>query len=113
MTCPLCGAPLHSERLLVDLNTNVIHYNGRCFEVREPRAAELLYVLAQCWPRVATYDHIEDGVWGNSVELVKPHATISLYVHRARPLLARLGIQIQNIFGQGYRLVLPTQQVFS
>jgi DNA-binding response OmpR family regulator len=106
--CPCCGQETPSERLLVNLDTNIAAYDGIEIEIRPPQAAELVYILAEAWPKTASLFKISQAIWGMH-EPEGAVASIRVHVSMARKQLERLGFGIEAIVGRGYRLVAPNQ----
>ncbi len=107
MLCPCCGQAT-GEGLLVDLGTNTATYNGAEIEIRPPQAAELVYTLAQAWPKTASLFEITQSLWGMS-EPEGAIGSIRVHVSMARKQLERLGFAIECVSGRGYRLLSPEQ----
>ena len=107
MTCPCCGAPVSANRLLVDLNTNIAVYDGIEVEIRPAQVAELVYALAEAWPKTVSNHDIAHAIWG----MFEPDcltASIQTHVCWARKFMGRFGFAIERA-GRGYRLVAPDQ----
>jgi len=106
--CPCCGQQIASDRLLVDLNTNIAVYQNKEVEIRPPQVAVLVHALAQAWPKTVTHIDLGYAIWG----LFEPElmlSSIRVHVSMARKIICRLGLVIEAIEGRGYRLVLPGQ----
>jgi DNA-binding winged helix-turn-helix (wHTH) protein len=101
MRCPYCGGSLpHSERLRVDLGTNVIYGVGVAVKV-PPRQAELCSVLADTYPNLVRRQTLITKIWGDQEISDK---LLDVVVCLTRRYLERIGYGIKNEFAIGYRL---------
>lgn len=100
--CPHCGEPLDAPGVIVRLETNTVHRNGKWVNVT-PQQAEVLTPLAS--GRVVSQEHILERVYGARSD-VPDGALVVLrqQVHFLGPKLRALGLLIRNIRGRGYIL---------
>jgi DNA-binding response OmpR family regulator len=102
--CPCCGQPIDRDRLIVDLNTNVVVYGGKQVLIGKPQVAALLHGLAEAWPKTVSHSDLGYAIWG----LCGPERmreSIAVHVSLARKVINPLGLSIEPIEGRGYRLV--------
>lgn len=102
-TCPCCGAAVTARLPIVDLNTNTLAHDGVTFRVT-PQHAELMTVLLERYPGTATYDHIIRRMW-NVAEPEAPRIILKVLKYSLCRNLRKIGYDIANIPGAGYRLV--------
>jgi len=65
--------------------------------------AEFLFALVECYPRAATFDHLTARLWGAD-EPENPALSIRTVVSHLRRKLEPLRLDIQGLYGAGYRL---------
>lgn len=53
---------------------------------------------------LATYDAIYDALYWDRRDNMPDQSIVKVYVCKMRPKLARHGIEIENVWGRGYRL---------
>jgi two-component system alkaline phosphatase synthesis response regulator PhoP len=93
--------PIYSyNSLVVDLNTYVVNYDGKSFNL-PTRAFELLAFLASKPGVVLTKSQILNAVWGT--EIIVDDKTITVHVSTLKKLLGEPNL-IVTIKGKGYKL---------
>lgn len=111
-TCPCCGAPWVPDRIVVDLPTNTVT-GPRGSVVLQARSAELAAALLRS--PVMSRTQLTAAIWGGSADCV-PRATLDSHIHHLRhgwPPRAgvrSIGLDVENVRGQGYRLVEMTAE---
>lgn len=101
--CPCCGQGVIVNRPLINLDLNVISFNGR-IAVLTGREAEIVFVLAREMPHSVSHAKLEDAVWGPHRGLMARNL-VSVMMTHVRPKLVPLNLRIVTIHGRGYRLV--------
>jgi len=100
--CPHCGEPLDAPGVVVRLETNTVHRDGKWVLVT-PQQAEVMSVLAS--GRVTTQEHLLERVYGARNDI--PDGALVVLrqqVHFLGPKLRALRLAIRNIRGRGYVL---------
>jgi DNA-binding response OmpR family regulator len=105
--CPTCGGTLRADRLVVDLDSNTVSYDGRRWRVT-PKLVEFLFVLNRDWPRMVKDFHLRQSLWGNEAE-DRCKTNLAIYACRSRQMLAPFGIDVERLPGKGYRLKMPSE----
>lgn len=91
--------------MLVDINKNEIHYGEHVAKVY-PQIAELVYVLANNWPKASTPRMLVDAVWGIT-QKDDAYNNLRVHISRARAVLMPWNVFITNRWGDGYVLEFP------
>lgn len=104
--CPCCGSALGPDKKIrVSLETNTISVGWSPLQITvAPALAELADILVSCMPRVATTEHIDSGLWGGNPPGALRKAR-HVYASQLRKAIAPLGLEIENVWDTGYRLV--------
>lgn len=84
-TCPCCGADVDPERVLVDLDSNVLTYNGKSIDLT-PKAAEIAYVLAKEFPKAISRDLLIRKVYGRAQNFCVDKEIVNRVNHLQRKL---------------------------
>ena len=104
-TCPCCGHPVGSDRLLVDLNSNRASRRGSMAQLAR-QEAEAAFILADRSPRLVPWGDLADGIYGPSHDRDLSTSTFYALISSLRHKLKPLGVSIENTMGQGWRIVL-------
>lgn len=104
--CPCCGQDTPDGRsLVVSLETNIASRWGRTVRLT-PQQAEILHILSSRAPGTVREEPLVSGLYGYSDPPEKPSKTLRVQMVHIRNAVAPLGVNIKNVFGIGYRLVL-------
>lgn len=101
--CPCCRQPLPKLQLAVSLEHNSIAYGMELWPV-QPLMAVFFKVLLDAYPQHVTYPMIHSALWGQREVSDK---ALMLYASRTRKIMRKIGGDLRNVWGEGYRLVLP------
>jgi hypothetical protein len=102
-TCPTCGGVVKLHRVLVDLNHNLISYQGLQWSV-PPRLAEFVFCLMGAYPDALPDREMKLKIWGR--DNLKHVSDLTLLAHSARMMFRPFGSDVQRDRLAGYRLVL-------
>lgn len=100
--CPLCGHPLDTEGPAVDLDNNLFLVGGMAIEVK-PQQAEILSVICDAYPGVATFERILTRVTGYDYCDISP-PTLRTQVSLLRKQIAPFATIDDARRQKGYRL---------
>lgn len=90
----------------VELRSNCVTYQGRRWRVTQG-LAEFLYTINDAWPHAVDDNTIIAKMWGGGNRDKTPKA-VSLLAHKARMMLAPLGVNILRV-DRGFRLEFPAE----
>ena len=99
---PSGDAPRRVADVVVDPAAREVKVGGRPVSLR-PKEFELLLALVDHLNLVLTRDQLLDQVWG--YEYYGATRTVDVHVAQLRDKLADSGLQIETIWGVGYKLV--------
>jgi len=105
--CPGCGQALpHDDVIRVDLLTNSVTHNGKAVYLR-PRCAELLHILAETYPRTASYRHICERMFGVASDVENEYRNVVVHIFHLRKFLkeAELPYAVNTVWSKGLQLV--------
>lgn len=95
---------------VVDLNTNVVAFKARRWEV-SPKVAEFLYAIVKEAPRPVSFVDIGFAMWGAHAPYDQAlNARCSVYAWHVRKLFKGTEVDIETIAGRGYRLFVQPQE---
>lgn len=95
-------------RLEVDPNTNTARRRGREIKL-SPSQTCLVYRLAKTYPEPVPADKLHIAVWGAHQQ--RHVNTLRATICEARHKLAPLGVAIESVYGNGYRLLLSGEDI--
>ncbi len=101
--CPTCGAPIELIGLRVDLESNTVIVDDRAIRLA-PREAELLTILSEIYPRVASYEFLLARLYGACGGEDPGRGCVPVFVTKLRGVLRGTNWNIENVWGRGYRL---------
>lgn len=109
ITCPLCGQRVSNENEFVHIDLEgVVQIWGRIYNIG-PSAAVLLDLLWRRRPNIVTKDLLYDALYQLRPDSEWPDpAIINVFVCKLRRKIEGCPLEIQNIWGRGYRLVINT-----
>jgi len=96
---------LKELRLSVSLDSNTLAYGMHLFQL-QPQLAVFIKTLLDAYPIHATYERIHSALWGTREVSGK---ALMMYASRTRQIMHGLGGDLKNVWGEGYRLVLPAK----
>jgi DNA-binding response OmpR family regulator len=104
--CPCCGGPLKvSGDTLVDVEMMLAIRNGHMAELSGKRF-QLFLKLYENRGRTVSREALHDALyWNKSSDEDPDIKIIDVQMCNVRKLLKPLGIEIENQWGQGYRLI--------
>lgn len=109
-TCPCCGHVMDAPLPVVDLNTNVVIWRDRRWEV-SPKVAEFLYTIAKEAPRPVSFVDIGFAMWGAHAPYDQAlNARCGVYAWHVRKMFAGTDVDIETITGRGYRLFVKPRE---
>lgn len=101
--CPTCGSTLPSDRIVVDLNVNVVAYGDDKVKL-QPRQAELLSILLKNYPKPMARERLKALLFGHNLDEETGYAYVSVQIHHLRKRLKDLPMRIKNHTHVGYAL---------
>lgn len=99
--CPTCGQDYASDKLIVDLQTNKAAMGDRIVKLA-PRDAEILFLLWEMMPRVASKDLIQARVEGLTEDYCGKWIDVRICMLRKR--LIGFPLEIVNHHSRGWQL---------
>lgn len=112
-TCPTCGQPLPETGLVVDMDAGIVVCNGRFAHLTETEF-EVFNKLASHPGRVVRKDALHAALYslrrGGDEPLDK---IVDVYICKLRPKIRPLGIEIENVWGRGYKIVTRVEAMAS
>lgn len=102
-TCPTCGSEYPFDVPRVDLNRNIIICR-KGWRKLTPREAEIMAVVIDRYPRMATMADIFAGIYGMADEPENATYMLRVYITKLRSRLKPIGWTLINIHSRGYRL---------
>ena len=104
--CDSCGQllPFDGARAWVEPDEPTLVVDGRRVQLTVSEA-ELMRALMDAAPRVVTRGHIMDRIYGLEGEEPIDHI-ISVFICKIKVKIAGTALEIENIWGKGYRAVL-------
>ena len=100
--CPTCGGHVEADgKLKVNLTTNTAVADGQVIRL-SPLLADLLTVLLEVRPRVASHDFLMARLYGTG-EMAEM-TTLKVMISQLRKRLATTDWSIKSEFSRGYRL---------
>ena len=106
MHCPTCGHEVDDGKIVVDLATNQVIYDGKISVRLMPQEAEIVYALNEVFPAYLTMDDLVAKVYGSGADYADYIMSIRVAVSRIRNKLAPLDLTVTNVYGRGYRLAI-------
>lgn len=107
--CPCCKRPLDMGDTLFSLDTNSVSRWGRSVDL-SPKRAELFALLWAVHPGIVRTSQLIGGLWGVR-EPEQPVNALRVHVSNLRRMVDRLGIEIKDEYGRGYRLILHPRPI--
>lgn len=108
--CPLCSARLSdSHDVKIDLDSGFI-LRGRHVIQLTNTEFEIFLLLWNARPKTFSVDAIMSKIyWRKSSGEVPENKIVDIYIHKARKKLKKLNIEIQTVWGTGYRIISPKE----
>lgn len=104
--CPCCGAPLPvDDRVFIDFDGGFIASQGQVSRLPETEF-NLFCELWNAKPRLLTDDQLHDRLYQLSRGRTPEGNIIKVFVTKIRKALLPLGIEIETVWGRGYRIKL-------
>jgi len=103
-TCPCCGGPVGADELLIDEGSRTVARGGVTAILTVMELALLRY-LDHRRPGVASKSDIYDDLYAFRPNTLPDPKIVDIYVCKLRPKLRPLGLEIETIWGTGYKLV--------
>lgn len=103
MQCPTCGQPCQTPDLRVDLSGFAAR-GDRVVKLTHQQA-EILDTIVKAAPNTARYGRIFAAVYGLQEEPGDAMNVLRAQVARMKAPLAILGLKLQSVYGEGYRIV--------
>lgn len=106
--CPCCGQPIPPRSILVDREARGVVVDGQY--VRLSRVEfRIFQELFLTFPEMTSVAALMRVLWNPIRKKPKgARSNIKTYVNRLRGALLPVGVIIENVRGEGYRLHLPT-----
>jgi DNA-binding response OmpR family regulator len=105
--CPCCGKPMKVDFPPIDLNTNTLSLPDGSRVRLCAIPAEIYHVLVRAYPHAAMTSSIISKVWGVTEGTEWPEKNLAVHISRLRKILDGVGLSIDSIRDQGYRLAKP------
>jgi DNA-binding response OmpR family regulator len=103
--CPLCGGELPADgRVMVNLDSNTLRV-GEQMILLTAREAEVMTVLIDVMPGVASRQQLMDAVYGR-LRSAGDWNVIRVMIMRIRKKIKSLPLRIETVNRRGYRLVV-------
>lgn len=103
-TCPLCGQPAPPVKRLVLLDDgHTVYVDGAPIRLQR-QTFVLLEALHEIHPRAARYDFLIARLWPVEDEPDSAVKIAQVAVCKMRRLLSRTALEIETVWGVGYRL---------
>jgi DNA-binding winged helix-turn-helix (wHTH) protein len=101
--CPSCGSEITRKYPIVSLDRNEIAWGDKSVKVC-PRTAEIMSVIVECAPNIATRERLMIRVFGHGHP--SEHLDNLLWRHIAllRVSLKIIGVDLRTSVGRGYYL---------
>jgi DNA-binding winged helix-turn-helix (wHTH) protein len=102
--CPCCHQPVEGAKFLADPITGMITNGSRSVRLTSQQM-RLARHLFDVFPNMSTNERIYDQVFlddngqGPEINIIK------VRISQLRPMLAQIGLAIQTVWGQGYKVV--------
>jgi DNA-binding response OmpR family regulator len=108
--CPTCGATLPKDGVVLDRESQIIIADGKFAQL--PKAEfDLFSVLWDAGGRLVTKEALMDHLYDLFAEGEEPHIKIiDVFVCKLRKRVKDLPINVETVWGRGYR-ILPHQEV--
>lgn len=106
-SCPTCEQPLPPDRFNIDWDAGIIIANGRFASLTRQELA-LFSALYHAKPAVRTKEQLLKPLT-SFIDDAPEIKIVDVFICKIRKKIAGLGITIQTIWGEGYRL-LPNQE---
>lgn len=108
--CPLCHSPVNHTDLLIDLDGRRASRLGQMIAL-PPLSAVVLEGLNRRHPSATSFDSLIMKMYGERDEPEFAHVVLKVRISALRRLLKPLGIEIQNAYGFGYKLVFHSEGI--
>lgn len=102
--CACCGSTVKVVKPLIDLNANTIAWGDKSVKTT-PMCVEVVHALGAAYPNAIAHDRLMFALWGSNGEQGSAE-TLKVHITKTRQAIAPLGLRIENVWGQGYRLVI-------
>lgn len=104
--CPCCGAPLIADgNVRVDEDAGLVVGQGRVASLARAEF-DLFLALWSARPRMLTKEQLLKATSGLGYD-DREIKIVDVFVCKARKKLAAVGVEIETVWGQGYRIVGP------
>jgi len=106
--CPCCGQRVDTDSLLVSLETNTVSRRGHTATL-SPTHIEILHKLQQTYPLPATHESLDNALYGKTTlnsRSEQPKLVVRVHISQMRRALRAMGIEIEPVYGVGYRMVV-------
>ena len=101
--CPTCGKPLDLEGFRFEAEAGIVIGGGK-FAALTVREAAVFEIFWSNPGRVLSKAALTDQVYSLFADDAPAETIIDVFVCRMRRKLASLGLSIETVWGQGYRL---------
>jgi DNA-binding response OmpR family regulator len=105
-TCPCCNQPIEREAIFIDCNSNTLAVGWSRETAKLPRQGRLMLELLACkMPARVSRDALITHIWDGRDEPDDAEQAVRTLACQMRRIIAPLGLRIDGLWGEGYRLV--------
>ncbi len=106
--CPTCGQPLPETGIFFDDEAGILVVGGQFVFFTKAEYA-LFSALWNAPGRTRTKPQLMDGIYGLLVDEEPQQKIVDVYVCKIRRKLGDLPLNIETLWGNGYRIVVKTE----